>query len=235
MKELKTYYDEWKKKLLYFSLITNAALVLLFSYLDNVLSRLLESLVSMVSFFDNQIVFYVINLIVGYIAPTSISIGLYFYLLNCVNTKWWKKKFPQYDIDGEWDDNTVYTRQFTNNGAKKVTNTSVPSPVRIYQTCTSIKIEPSVGQDFMWRSLMAEWDANEALMIFYEVEYYSSLQQKNGYPQNRRGYEYMTIDRSNSNMNKKPQKLVGQFWHCVANDGKPIYMGDVTYTRKLTH
>lgn len=232
MNVLKEYYNNCKKKIFSFCLVIWAVLIICLYFIDGHISQWATAIATILPFLNGRVIEYVLNLLLNCIAPTSFSIVLYVKLLDYVNEKRWKKKFPQYDIDGEWYDKTTYTKQIDGNGWKELKNQSVPSPVIIKQTCKAIKICSSVGKDFRWYSLLAEWDDIESLKIFYVVEYYAKLQ-KQGYPENRKGYEYMTIKRVSPDSNEKPKEMVGKFWHCISNDQKPMYMGDVTYTRKI--
>lgn len=77
---------------------------------------------------------------------------------------------------------------------------------------------------------MVDFD-EEKLQILYKVNYNNSFRSK-GYPQFRNGYEKMYLDFNNTNDNGKITVLKGNFWHCVSDDGKSMFMGDVTYTRE---
>lgn len=230
MNTLMKYYNHCKKKILLFCFVLWAFLIVLLYFLNGYVLQWANNISTYFPFLNKGIVEYILSLLLNCIAPTSIATFSYFNLLNYVNQKGWRKKYPQYDINGEWLDRTTYTKQLDGGGWKDLKAQSVPSPVIIEQTCKTIKIGSSVGEDFRWYSLLAEWDDNDSLKIFYVVEYYSRLQKK-GYPENRKGYEYMTIKRTPSDSKKKPNKMVGKFWHCISNDQKPMYMGDVTYTR----
>lgn len=181
---------------------------------------------------QNEIVFeYLLRCVLGIVAPSGITILIYKGFLGYINTKKWKKRFPQYDIDGEWKDTTKYTVMFDEKGYENIEEKQVPSPVMIKQTCKDIKIKLSVGEDFTWNSLMADFEEGK-LMIFYEVAYNDSLQ-RNGFPESRYGYEEMVINTSELMPNEKPSKMSGHFWHCVKKDFKPMYMGDVIYERSV--
>lgn len=235
MKELGEYYNNWKSRAWKICLTLWVVLILVFYFANAFVSTFANLIAGYMSLFltcDVKFVEYLLTVLIDFIAPTSITIGMYFGILKYVNEKGWKRKYPQYDIDGEWDDITTYTRELCGSGWKDLNRDGVPSPVHIKQTCQSIKIESSVGEDFEWHSLLADWDDSNSIRIFYIVEYYANLQTK-GYPERRMGYEYMTVDRRSVAPNKKPTKLVGKFWHCLADDGKPMYKGDATYTRRF--
>ena len=60
----------------------------------------------------------------------------------------------------------------------------------IEQTCESVSVKMSVGEDFRWYSLLADWNDNNELEIFHGADYYTRLQEE-GYPEFRIGYECM--------------------------------------------
>ncbi len=237
MKELKDYYETWKRRMLILSLICWLILLIPFNCINENISNVLANWIANPNipciFMKNEtIIQQILNLLLGYAAPTSITIGLYYLILNYIDTKRWKKKFPQYDVDGEWSDVTTYTKQLDGSGWKSEKESNVPSPVRIKQTCQKIEVMASIGEDFKWHSLLADWDYANKLNILYKVEYYGNLQEK-GYPECRIGYESMDIYTTDLKGKQRPRKMVGQFWHCLSSDGKPMFMGDVVYKRDL--
>lgn len=234
MGELKEYYEQWKHKIFWICISIGIILSILFFMLSNYLVEGLQNIINndTLSYInsENEVVFkFFLQYFLGLFAPGGIVFFIYTKVLKYINENAWKKRFPNYNIDGKWDDISKYTGEFSKNGYKALKGKKVPSPVIIKQTCKDIKIEPSVGKDFTWESLMAFLDG-QRLKIFYKVEYKNSLQ-IDGYPEYRIGYEEMVIDMSNLSRNQKPNKLSGQFWHCVQNDSKPMYMGDVIYRR----
>ncbi|MBQ4600352.1 MAG: hypothetical protein IJB17_01820 [Oscillospiraceae bacterium] len=238
MRELADYYNKWKGTA--FKLCLGIWVVLIaIGYFLNSNAFYLECknlVVSHIAGFlklEEQFVGYFLTLFFDFLAPTSITAGIYFFVLKYVNEKGWKKKYPQYDIDGEWSDTTTYSKRLDSNGWTELKDTKIPSPVIFKQTCKTIEVRSSIGEKFIWYSLLADWDDRGAIRIFYMVEYTAELQRQ-GYPESRRGYEQMTIDRSGLMPNQKPNKMVGKFWHCLASDGKPIFMGDVIYTRETS-
>jgi len=230
MKVLKDYYEKCKNEWFERSIVIWAFLTLFFIFLNEWLSTSIIVLVA-----DPTVLWITKNvfvLLLGCVAPTAITITLYFSILDYINREQWKKKFPQYDVSGEWDDTTIYTESIGSQSMDRVTpNKSVSSPVHITQTCKTIKIDPSIGDDFEWHSITADWDDHGALNILYKVEYKGALRAI-GYPANRFGYESMHIDKKGLDKKQKPHTMSGKFWHCLADDGKPMYMGDVTYKRK---
>ncbi|MCM1232498.1 MAG: hypothetical protein NC489_20435 [Ruminococcus flavefaciens] len=236
MTELKNYYNKWREKLMLLSIPCWLILVLVFSCINDIFSRCLAYWVNNpnITYINqsNEMFFYsIFNLFLDFVAPTTITVILFSRCLNYINQKGWRKKFPQYDVSGEWLDMTRYTKSFDQNGWTELKQNNVPSPVRIKQTCQTIEVLPSTGKDFTWYSLSADWDDSNSLKILYEVEYYGHLREK-GYPEKRIGYESMRICENGSDTGKQPHKMVGKFWHCICDDGKPIYMGDVEYKRK---
>lgn len=166
------------------------------------------------------------------IAPTAIVFGLYRRSCRKADTKWWKKKYPEYDIDGEWLDTTTYTRSVTEYGWNTPAIGTSQSTVRFRQTCSKVEIQPSDGDGFMWQSIAMSWDEQDAIHILYQVTY-TELLKKKGYPAGRVGYERMHVDRSGLAPKEKPSRMSGHFYHCVADDSKPMYLGDVVYERKV--
>lgn len=236
MKELKDYYENWKKKLLLYYVPVWIVLVFVCYQINQLSANILLSLadnpkITWISIDNIDFIEYFVSLFVEHVAPTSGAVALYFYTLKYINEKGWKKKFPIYDISGIWNDTTTYTNKIDDKGWMRLSGKSVPSPVIIEQTCNKVEIVSSVGNDFKWYSLLADCDYNNTLRIFYTVEYYSKLQ-KDGYPERRMGYECMDIIEYGSD--NKPCKMVGKFWHCISDDGKPTFMGDVVYERNNT-
>ncbi len=183
-----------------------------------------------------------ISLLIGFLLPALLSWTVYFKRLEYHDREGWKKHFPQFDISGEWQDQTVYTNMIDNNqwvstdkmaeklkekGWSSENLPAIPSSVIIMQTCRKIKIDVSNGAGFTWRSLSAEW-SDDSLKILYEVTYNEVLRNK-GYPQQRYGYEKMHIDKNGLTQKDKPKKMTEQFWHCIAGDSKAIFMGDIKH------
>lgn len=234
MKKLEKYYEQWKHSFFKVCIFIWVIMSIFFFMLSNYLVERLQIISNdnIILFINskNEILFeFLLQYFLGLIAPSGFIILIYVFVLNYINKTAWKRKFPNYNIDGEWNDVTEYTIQFDSNGYKTLKEKKVPSPVIINQTCKSIEIVPSVGKDFTWHSLLTELEGQQ-LKIFYKVTYKKSLQEK-GFPEYRFGYEEMVIDISNLTSKQKPNKMSGQFWHCVQNDSKPMYMGDVTYKR----
>jgi hypothetical protein len=207
MKELKDYYEKHKKIWFCVSIVTCG-------FLNMGLEFLRE---------------YLINLPIPiHVIPPSIVFLGYRFLLDHINKECWKKKYPQYNVSGEWEGTTTYTGKFD----EKFTHVQYvkKSIVNIVQTCESIKIEPSIGKDFECHSIAAEWGDDKSLNILYKVEYKENSRSK-GYSERRSGYESMHIEKSDF---KEALKMSGKFWHCVADDKKPMYMGDVIYKRIIS-
>ena len=235
MKELKAYYNRWRERLLFISIPIWALLAFISFCINEKISTIfdengiIQNIVWITQ--DNKMVFsYIFSLLIDFIAPTSIVVTLYLIIINYINRKSWKKKFPHLDVSGEWLDTTTYTREIGKTGWKQINERDVPSPVRINQTCLKIEILPSIGENFMWHSLLADWNDDNNLKILYEVEYYGNLQGQ-GFPERRIGCESMYIYTNDFSENKRPYKMVGKFWHCISYDGAPMYMGCVTYER----
>lgn len=232
MEELKKFYNKWQKRMFVISYIIWFILILLFSSIEQKTSDFLIYCASNTDLnfitTDNIIVWeQILSFIAEFFGPLSISFGIYNRTMYYIDTKGWKKKFPHFDIDGTWNDTTIYTKKMDRLGINSVRDKKVPSPVIIKQTCNSFKIKQSVGEGFEWYSLMADWK-DDKLMILYRVEYNSSLQKQN-FPEQRTGYECMSI--KDYGDNGKPVKMVGNFHHCINDDNKPVFMGDVIYER----
>lgn len=236
MTELKDYYNKWKDKLLLLSIPCWLILAVVFFPINDIFSGLLAGWadnpdIKYITQNNEQIFYYIFSLLLDFLAPTTITVILFSCCINYIDQKGWKKKFPQYDVSGEWLDITKYTKSFDQSGWTELKQNNVPSPVRIKQTCQTIEVLPSIGDDFAWHSLSAAWDSSNNLKILYEVEYYGSLREK-GYPEKRIGYESMRIYETGLDADRPPCKMVGKFWHCICDDGKPVYMGDVVYERE---
>lgn len=230
MEVLKNYYNEcvrcWSRRIIFIWAFLTIISCLINEILSDVVSCLVKN--HTISFItqDNEKYFrYFIIVLFMCFAPTGISVVIYSGILNRINKKGWKKKFPNLDLDGKWTESTTYAKCFGGQYAERVAS----SPVHICQTCQNIEVKPSIGKGFEWHSIIADIN-NSCLEILYKVEYSDNLQYE-GYPERRFGYESMHIDFSELSPKGKPCKMIGKFWHCVADDGKPMYMGDVVYER----
>lgn len=234
MKQLKEYYKNSKKNIQKILFVVWIVLYLIFSRIDTCLSDCINQCATNGTITQGQLA--VIELLKGclldFIAPATIVYGIYKKAIKYIDEKRWKKKYPELDISGVWDDRTKYTQFLDINGLSDInTENSELSPVIIEQTCREIKIGASIGDGFKWYSVLCGWD-DEQLDILYAVEYFATLQDK-GYPEKRYGYESMCIDKKELQPKQRPNKMVGKFWHCCSADGKPIYMGEVMYERNI--
>lgn len=234
MPELIEYYETWKRHLLIISIVCFLILTLIFISLESLLKVLITALVSdtIIAWMNGenkQFIKTIVSLLFSYAAPATITCLFYFKALDYIDKKRWKKKYPQYDISGVWSDHTTYAKCLSAFGWKDSNEKTIPSPVVIRQTCHEIQIKPSAGSDFKWESLSANFINNE-LNILYRVDYNVHLRRE-GYPEYRCGYERMTIDPTQLDKKGRPTKMVGQFWHCISDDNKPMYLGDVVYSR----
>ena len=233
MDELKNFYNQWQKRMFVICYFIWFVLLIVFFLLNQSISELLDICMNSPECIqitkDNRVVWdYFVSFFTDFVGPLSVTYGIYIKTMDYINTTGWKKKFPHLDIDGTWNDITTYTKKFDDKGiTSENDDKKVPSPVIIEQTCNSFKIKQSVGDDFEWCSLMADWKDNK-LMILYRVEYKSKLQ-KDGFPEQRTGFECMSI--KNIGRKGRPVEMVGNFHHCVYDDKKPVYMGDVVYKR----
>ena len=252
MTELMEYYKQRQKVLLnVYAVLWFTVSGISFLFLDQILISALTCLNSFVNLGwllvdESRIFIKFIAFFIDFCLPASLIWRLYLYHLDYHNKEGWKKHFPQYDINGVWVDQTIYTNMIHDNQwistdtmADKLKDMGwssenslpvIPSSVVIMQTCQMIKIGISDGKGFMWRSLSAEWN-DDSLKILYEVTYNNVLRNI-GYPQQRYGFEKVHIDGADPQKKSKPERMTGQFWHCIADDGKPILMGDVTYVRE---
>lgn len=236
MKELKDYYKKWRTWIQVLSVLIWLLLSLGFLNLNESISNVMNGWASNkinIITQDNLVIFkLILDLLLDFIAPASIVVFLYNIALKYVDEKGWKKKYPEFDISGRWKDTTYYTQYLDKRGLSSInTKHSELSPVIIEQTCRKVRIKDSIGEGFKWYSLLCDWNGSN-LDILYTVEYYAPLQKK-GYPEKRYGFESMCIDKKNQQSKERPRKMVGKFWHCCSADGKPIYMGDVTYERDV--
>lgn len=220
IKELCDFYENGKKIVNLICFVIWLALIEVFSFFTDTFLSLME----------NEFAKKVVTELFSIIGPTAIIIIVYFKILKFINTDLWKMVYPQYDFNGQWSDLTIYTKSVDKSGWHDLNDTQIPSPIIIKQTCLTMDVEPSVGEQFEWHSLAAKWKDNK-LIILYEVNYYNGAQRK-GFPEKRIGYESMVVCKHDSKTNK-PIEMQGRFHHCISNDGSPIYMGDVTYTRSL--
>lgn len=235
MQKLREYYEKQEKRLRVVAILSWFLLTFLFKELNDFVADFLNNYVQgeieMLNLVRIAYVQLFFEILIDLVAPASIVIVAYNCMLKYVDEKGWKKRFPQYDISGEWNDITTYSQFMDKSGLSDVDkDKKVKSPVSIEQTCHKITITTSVGSDFKWYSILCDWN-NGNLDILYAVEYFYTLQQQ-GYPAKRYGYERMSIDMKERCTKQRPNKMVGQFWHCCSADGKPVYMGDVIYERK---
>lgn len=230
---LMEYYNAQKDRMLNSTISIYLILSIVFFLVNSTITVFLENLSANNNVFlinNMQLISLLISVVLDFIAPTAIIIPIYRKLDFYFDHIGWKKKYPHLDLSGEWVDTTEYTKCINNSSWKEANITSVPSTVHIEQTCHSISIKPSSGDGFIWKSLTANLNDN-TLDILYNVQYNHHLQTK-GYPEQRTGYEQMKIILDGLNQKERPKKMVGKFWHCIQDDNKPIYMGDVIYERK---
>ena len=131
--ELKEYYKKCESKILKWSIAGWALLSLIFNILKDNLNN------AIVNWPAGNISKEILVWFFAWVTPTSIILVLYYSICDHINKKHWKKKFPQYDISGEWKDTTKYTKCLDSRGWNDFEFSS-DSPVQIVQTCKSIKI-----------------------------------------------------------------------------------------------
>ena len=232
MEELKKYYEKSKNKWLSITAFSWTALTMLFSIIKDAAFAFINSWAVNQNFTSENYIQSLINFIFAYVAPTTAALIFYFAVIDYINKKGWKKKFPQHDISGEWNGTIFFRKSLDskNGGWDTSIKKNEHTPVIIEQTCNTIKIKPSIGKNIEWHSIMAAWDEKGILNILYKVEYYEPLQEKN-FPESRFGYETLSIDRTGLSPKQKPDKMSGKFRHCISYDDKPLFMGDVEYER----
>jgi len=222
MKELKNYYRKWKRITFWMSLVIFIVLAIIFQALNEYVATHIAGM----DFLGRM----VIGVLLSAATPIGITLGGGKLWLMYVNNKRWKKKYPEYDVSGKWDNVSTYTHEAVIVGN---TGKGCPSPAsvetNIKQTCHSIEIEVFSNNELSWHSILADWNDKKYLEILYKVDY-KEIKRKQGSPNERFGYEKMRIHTPPDG--EKPKMMSGDFWHCVENDGKPMYMGAVTYTRK---
>ena len=245
MPELLKYYKEQETKYLALSIPAWIILTLLFIGIESLLSAGIPVLLTnsaiptkysvLSSWLNNSntqiFAEELVKWLLTFVTPAGIVTVSYFHILKVVDTKCWKRKYPEYDISGEWQDITTYTQCLDSDGwIDRYPEKTAVSTVIFDQTCRKIEILPSDGEGFAWQSIAVHWDYQKELHILYQVRYTNIMQQK-GFPASRTGYERMHIDKTGLPRNQKPNIMRGQFWHCIALDGKPMYLGDVKYER----
>jgi len=228
MKELKDYYEKSKRK--WFSITVSAWVILVIIF--NIIAKLLSNSVTTTCITDQDVINNIEFLIVflSALVPTTAALVFYFSILDYVNKEGWRKKFPQYDINGEWSGTISFTKSISSTGWD-TNNKNESIPVHIEQTCNTLRIKPSGSDNMRFYSILADWDERDRLNILYKAEYYKNLR-KQDFPECRLGYEELHIDTQGLTLKEKPLKITGTFRHCLTDDGKPIYMGDVVYERK---
>jgi hypothetical protein len=239
MKKLMDYYNERQKKLYGQSIAIWVFLTAFLTWAERTIEDFLSNhsnsgmsswLSSLFQSPNTQILMEaILKWLIALFAPTAIVTLIFYFRLKIVDTKSWKRKYPQYDISGEWQDTTTYVECLDHSGWSKITH-KCESTVIFEQTCRCLKIIPSDGNGFMWKSIAVDWDNQDELNILYQVQYTGALR-GNGYPKNRIGYEAMHIDRTGLTERQRPHIMRGRFQHCIDSDGKPMFSGDVVYER----
>lgn len=224
--KLQKYYDGWKKRLLACAIAAWLGYYVLFLLIKDIFAIPVDAS-------NKELLELFISSCLGFIAPNAIIIWGYFKIMDYIDKEGWKKKFPGFDFSGTWVDNTTYNYFFDETGFHKNTKTEsmIPAEVKIKQTCRTVEIDVSSGDDFEWRSIAADWDESNHLNILYRVDYRDSLIRKQKYPPFRYGYEKVHVFGTTS-ANSKPEQMRGKFWHCVSEDQKPMFYGEVEYLRK---
>jgi hypothetical protein len=225
---LEDYYENWKKRLqeLCMGIWFITAMGLL--SIHDLAKEFLENS-DLLSQFNMDYVTSILMLF-GFASPSLLAIFIYNKSCSYIDTKLWKRKFPQYDISGEWSE-TAFLKWYDHTEKEwKKEEDNYKYPIIIEQTCQMTKIIAHPGDELKWHSIMASWDENNTLNILYQVDYYSTLQEKE-FPERRFGYNIMNIF---PNGGEKPHKMKGKTWDCISITDKRPLMGDILWEREPT-
>jgi hypothetical protein len=147
----------------------------------------------------------------------------------------WKFWHPELNFHGVWDGISTYTDIHKGTGP---VGHFVNHQARIEQTCLSIQLIPSIGDEFeSFKSTTVNLVDKHTLVYAYEVRYkpkHSSNQAI--FPQATFGYEELSVvDPTGKVMpgeRVRPSVLHGWFAQC-AKGQEPVYSGSVVFKRKL--
>lgn len=200
-----------------------------YSVLLLILKNFISNLVPAADKFQyHEIVSFALTTVLGTVGATTVTKYGYKRYLKYVNEKGWKKKFPEYDLSGEWMETTSYNDVITSQSPGSAGRT-LSSKVIIEQDCNHISIKNSPGPHFTWYSITADIGEDDCLNILYKVEYIHQVQRDFNYPEDRVGYERMHVVKWGPD--GRPTRMEGTYRHCVSNDGKPSFTGSVEYVR----
>lgn len=138
----------------------------------------------------------------------------------------WKILHPELNFSGRWIGYTRYTHV-----RMGVVEQEVPfetrQEVRIVQNCLDIRLVPSQGKDFTFRSLAIEILNDGAQLAYaYHVAYAQGVKDR---PSEAYGYEWLDVVASPEG--KRPHRLKGQFAQCALGQ-VPVFSGEVSLTRE---
>jgi len=155
MKELKKYYETSKREWLCIIVSGWVILIIIFNIIGVVFSKLVTTWITDQDVKSN---FEILLVFLSALVPTTIALVSYFSILDHINKEGWKKKFPQYDINGEWVGTISFTRGINDTGWNLSNKKSESIPVHIEQTCNTLRIKPSVGDNMTFYSILADFN-----------------------------------------------------------------------------
>ena len=135
----------------------------------------------------------------------------------------WQWCHAKLDFSGKWSGSTVYRHAHV--GSVSNLPKEVPQSVTIEQDCLGIRLLPSEGADFVFKSRCIDiQDGGTQLVYAYYVSYGGATDR----PAWAHGFEWLDV--VEYGRDGKPAKLKGKFAHC-ADGQSPVLSGDVLMTR----
>ena len=139
----------------------------------------------------------------------------------------WKWFHSKLDFSGEWTGNTTYRHAQV--GTVSNLPQEVPQTVTFEQDCLSIRLRPSEGKDFVFKSRCIDIQDNGSQLVYAYFVSYGGAPNR---PESAHGFEWLDV--LSYDEEDRPAKLKGKFAHCA--DGQtPVLSGSVEMTRVKTN
>ncbi len=153
--------------------------------------------------------------------PVILSAVLLVHWVLC--KKLWCILHPELDFHGKWKGYTKYTQAHVGNPQLPEV---IEQEVQIAQDCLRLRLMPSEGDDFVYRSRTIDVEEDGAMLIYaYLVNYTVPSSQR---PNEAHGFEELSVVERDEK--GRPIRLSGWFAHC-ARGQTPVLSGVVELER----
>ena len=152
----------------------------------------------------------------GTVVGLILAVGEWF-----IRTKLWKIWYPELDFSGKWTGYTKYTHVHIGK-TKQPVPFATEQEVVIRQDCLSLRLVPSEGLDFKFKSRAINIQDDGAQLVYaYLVEYAAGIEDR---PPEAYGYEWLDVVKTPEG--KRSRVLNGKFGQCALGQ-KPVFSGEV--------